>query len=434
MSQTSLQVCFDKNTQTIDRPPSNILVLLEIIQETYHNLPPTWRLHYQNVNKELLQINSQQDYKEFLKNLKTTSPLVINIVPDIQQEEQFDPQDLNVQEGENPDFFSEESFSLIEDDKNEADEIKSLSSSSQILNPENMSDQDSSEDFNILEAQEKKSFEMLEYSIPNNDSPISTISEPQEQHFSQDQNKPDLVVPTSEQIQNLQAIDDYIDKSIASKLPDIAMLVKAYFENDKHSGRQVDESLELNKSVHSHYYCDHCGADPIIGVRYKCSVCPDFDICERCERTILHPHLFLKINHPKDTEKLKNSNASSQEIPKITIEEPSMESRIKERNNYYYYDSEEEDEHYAENDSEYEDEEEDGYEYEYEYEEDEEKKEGFNLKGFGKKLKETTLVKVLSGTYGQLPNAISNFFGSLKGSPPLTDDEENFSDEDEEEY
>jgi len=447
MSQTSLQVRFDKNTQTIDRPPSNILILLEILQEIYHNLPPTWRLHYQNGNKEVLQINSQQDYKEFLKNMKTLSPLIINIVPDLQHEEQFEPKELNVEEEENPDFFSEESFSLIEDDKNEADEIKSLSSSSQILNPENMNDQDSSEDFNVLEAQEKKSFEMLEYSIPNNDAPISTLSKPQEQHFSQDQNKSDLVVPAKEHIQsvvpqNLQAMDDYIDRSIARKLPEIAMLVKAYFENDKqqHSGRQVDESLELNKSIHSHYYCDNCGADPIIGVRYKCSVCPDFDICERCERTIQHPHLFLKINHPKDTEKLKNSNHNTyprythQEIPKITIEEPSMESKIKEQNNYYYYDSEEEDEHCGENDSGDDEEEEESSEYEYEYEEEEEKEEGFNLKGFGKKLKETTLVKVLSGTYGQLPNAISSFFGSLKGSPPLSDDEENFSDEDEEEY
>jgi hypothetical protein len=34
---------------------------------------------------------------------------------------------------------------------------------------------------------------------------------------------------------------------------------------------------------------------PIIGVRYKCSVRPDFDYCENCEATKAHEYAFLKI-------------------------------------------------------------------------------------------------------------------------------------------
>lgn len=33
---------------------------------------------------------------------------------------------------------------------------------------------------------------------------------------------------------------------------------------------------------HETINCDGCGASPITGVRYKCSQCPNFDLCEQC--------------------------------------------------------------------------------------------------------------------------------------------------------
>lgn len=36
----------------------------------------------------------------------------------------------------------------------------------------------------------------------------------------------------------------------------------------------------------------------IAGIRYRCSVCNNFDLCEKCEATGSHPHAFLKIRHP----------------------------------------------------------------------------------------------------------------------------------------
>lgn len=50
------------------------------------------------------------------------------------------------------------------------------------------------------------------------------------------------------------------------------------------------------RSVHAGIQCDGCGAHPIVGARYKCQVCPDFDLCEACEGKADHPasHPMLK--------------------------------------------------------------------------------------------------------------------------------------------
>lgn len=51
---------------------------------------------------------------------------------------------------------------------------------------------------------------------------------------------------------------------------------------------------------HLGFICDGCEATPIIGVRYKCVNCPDFDICEKCEANGVHSHhAFLKIRKPE---------------------------------------------------------------------------------------------------------------------------------------
>jgi len=47
--------------------------------------------------------------------------------------------------------------------------------------------------------------------------------------------------------------------------------------------------------VHPSVICDGCQVSPITGIRYKCSVCPDFDLCERCEAEKPHSHPLLKI-------------------------------------------------------------------------------------------------------------------------------------------
>lgn len=61
-----------------------------------------------------------------------------------------------------------------------------------------------------------------------------------------------------------------------------------------------DEKKNKNSGViHRGITCDGCGARPIIGVRYKCSECQDYDLCQVCEGKELHNHhVFLKLKAP----------------------------------------------------------------------------------------------------------------------------------------
>lgn len=56
--------------------------------------------------------------------------------------------------------------------------------------------------------------------------------------------------------------------------------------------------------IHETVTCDGCGKYPIVGHRYKCIICHNFDFCERCEEKGDHPHAFLKIRTPHQAPKV----------------------------------------------------------------------------------------------------------------------------------
>ena len=72
----------------------------------------------------------------------------------------------------------------------------------------------------------------------------------------------------------------------------------------------IYEKLEKSKReltiskliVHNHNIsCSECEND-IIGIRYQCSVCEDFNLCNNCEEAcwFKHEHPFLKLRSPEN--------------------------------------------------------------------------------------------------------------------------------------
>jgi len=60
------------------------------------------------------------------------------------------------------------------------------------------------------------------------------------------------------------------------------------------------KDVRADETVEHKAACDGCGKYPITGIRYKCSVRKDFDLCAVCEERMQHPHAFLKIRNPKE--------------------------------------------------------------------------------------------------------------------------------------
>nr|XP_032812660.1 E3 ubiquitin-protein ligase HERC2 isoform X4 [Petromyzon marinus] len=61
--------------------------------------------------------------------------------------------------------------------------------------------------------------------------------------------------------------------------------------------------MELVPSSHPTVTCDGCHVYPIVGPRYKCRNCDDFDFCENCFKSKRHNvrHVFDRINEPGQT-------------------------------------------------------------------------------------------------------------------------------------
>jgi hypothetical protein len=69
----------------------------------------------------------------------------------------------------------------------------------------------------------------------------------------------------------------------------------------------IEEKSKINNCNTMHYgiKCERCFLEPIIGYRYKCSICNDYNLCEKCEEnnasSNLHPHNFIKIRNAENS-------------------------------------------------------------------------------------------------------------------------------------
>lgn len=64
--------------------------------------------------------------------------------------------------------------------------------------------------------------------------------------------------------------------------------------------RIAEEQARKEGYVHRGVTCNSCNTNPIKGIRYRCTNCVDFDLCEQCEAMQIHPktHLFYKVRIP----------------------------------------------------------------------------------------------------------------------------------------
>ena len=63
--------------------------------------------------------------------------------------------------------------------------------------------------------------------------------------------------------------------------------------------KQPEEQTEKVSGVQTHQFvtCDGCQMHPIVGNRFKCLDCADYDLCQECAMKDEHPHNMLLIKN-----------------------------------------------------------------------------------------------------------------------------------------
>lgn len=119
--------------------------------------------------------------------------------------------------------------------------------------------------------------------------------------------------------QSKEELREMVTNIIYESLPSLALMMKELITEQANNSQQPNKTNTSNTSkdssqkVHEGVACDGCGVKPIVGVRYKCTACDNFDFCEKCEATANHPHAFLKIKDPNT--KITDTFVELGEIP-----------------------------------------------------------------------------------------------------------------------
>ena len=102
---------------------------------------------------------------------------------------------------------------------------------------------------------------------------------------------------TQTQTQNKYKKEDYLTME---KLNEIKEKTIKMYQDFKNKFLNPNQNKKDEPIVHRNIICDGCGMHPLVGVRYKCSVCRNFDYCEKCEEKFKneHQHPFIKIYNP----------------------------------------------------------------------------------------------------------------------------------------
>ncbi|CAD8097163.1 unnamed protein product [Paramecium primaurelia] len=69
------------------------------------------------------------------------------------------------------------------------------------------------------------------------------------------------------------------------------------------------QQIPQGKMVHKRHTCDGCQIYPIVGSRFKCLECSDYDLCEECQAKDMHNHhKFYKISTQEELEQFRKEH------------------------------------------------------------------------------------------------------------------------------
>jgi hypothetical protein len=140
--------------------------------------------------------------------------------------------------------------------------------------------------------------------------------------------------------ENIQKQNQTILETYIKKYNDLEE--KRQLENSKLSQMVISDKNKINKTicntVHNNIKCENCFMEPIVGFRYKCSVCKNYNLCEKCEEkneeTLNHSHDFIKMKYEEEENDNNIDNNNNEIINDECIN--GSDKKAQEKENYSY--------------------------------------------------------------------------------------------------
>jgi len=95
---------------------------------------------------------------------------------------------------------------------------------------------------------------------------------------------------------------------------------------------KYDVTEEIVKATHHGIICDVC-EKTVVGTRFKCFQCPDYDLCEKCEPYHHRHHLMVRITEPQVSLNALNGSNNGQVAFEMNVPEWQMPQRPQNNNN-----------------------------------------------------------------------------------------------------
>jgi len=332
------KLCYNNEIHRVSKLPSDFKSLEEIVSQAFKSILPTkWALQYEDTDGDRIMLTSDEDYRAMLECESESDSKSIKIyLLSIEERNGLDSSRLHlcdISKTESIINYSNQPAPvevLIKEEEKPEEPVEQkvveepvIESQSEILikvEEEPVIEEvapEKPEAETVILAQNPTYVDIaIDYPPQEIQPAVVEIQEVKEEEAE--------VAPVVEEkrrmrLKNRQACREsrkakmtpIVNELIYENLPKIAEIMKNYIADPssvnfeeiinkvKEEAPKKKASEDIIAAVHDRVCCDGCKVAPITGVRYKCSVCEDFDYCEKCEQTIEHPHPFLKIKDPK---------------------------------------------------------------------------------------------------------------------------------------
>ena len=129
----------------------------------------------------------------------------------------------------------------------------------------------------------------------SNDSQKKSEEEIVKLYTNEESNNINIEEPEDKMKREIQEIVNNKMKNLEENITqDIFQSIKMQLEKSEQNNNNN------NNNIHFGIKCNECETENIEGIRYKCTICPNFNLCQKCESDTEHipNHIFLKIRRP----------------------------------------------------------------------------------------------------------------------------------------